>query len=164
MPPADPRVQALVEALGLAPHPEGGHFREVFRAPAAVRPADGRDDRSAMTTIYYLLARGDHSRWHRVASDEIWHFYEGDALELFRAPPDLARVERVRLGPAGAGVRPVEVVPAGWWQASRSTGAFTLSGCTVGPGFEFADFAFLRDDPDAVRALTRSAPELAPLA
>ena len=60
----------LIDRLKLAPHPEGGHFREVFRAPAAVRPADGRDDRSAMTTIYYLLARGDHSRWHRVASDE----------------------------------------------------------------------------------------------
>jgi len=160
----DPRVKDLVERLALVPHPEGGHFREVFRAADVVRPADGRPGRSAITTIYYLLARGEHSRWHRVRSDEVWHHYEGDALDLFRAPPDLSRVERVRLGPAGDGVHPVDAVPAGWWQASRSSGAFTLAGCTVGPGFDFADFAFLRDDPAARDALARVAPELAALA
>jgi predicted cupin superfamily sugar epimerase len=80
-----------------------------------------------------------------VAADEVWHFYEGDPLELAIANPDATEIKVVRLGPLTAQGEPVRVVPAGCWQAARSLGAYTLAGCTVGPGFDFADFVLLRD-------------------
>ena len=93
-----------------------------------------------MTTIYFLLAAGQESRWHRVRSDEIWHFYEGDPLELSISPPGRERVEQLTLGPYAGTAQPVRVVEADWWQAARPLGAYTLVGCTVAPGFEFAKF------------------------
>lgn len=132
------RAQAIVASLGMAPHPEGGFFVETFRSPDPVVAADGRQ-RASGTAIYFLLARGDFSAWHRVASDEIWHFYDGDPLELHLLEPGGHRV--VHLGrDLQAGERPQAVVPAGVLQAARTTGAFTLVGCTVSPGFDFADF------------------------
>lgn len=83
----DPRAAQLIERLALVPHPEGGHYREIQRSALRVRPLDGRGERAATTGIYFLLAAGEHSRWHRVASDETWHHYEGDALELLVAAP-----------------------------------------------------------------------------
>ena len=115
---------------------------------------DARSDRTALTTIYFLLSAGDVSRWHRVASDEAWHYYEGDALELFTADASCKRVTRHVLGPVDGEARPVRVVPANEWQAARSMGAYTLVGCTVGPGFEFEDFQMLKDrsaDADVIR-------------
>jgi uncharacterized protein len=145
----DERAGELISSLGLVPHPEGGHFREVYRSASGVRPDDGRPVRSALTTIFFLLARGEVSRWHRVASDEAWHHYEGAPLELFTADREFGEVTRRVLGPVGTGAGPVHVVPAGAWQAARSLGAYTLVGCTVGPGFDFADFEMLRDLPEA---------------
>ena len=150
----------LIETLGLAPHPEGGHFREVFRSPDFVQPADGRGARAGLTTIFFLLAGGEVSRWHRVASDEVWHLYEGDPLELLTMSPDLSESLRQVLGPVGNGSSPVHVVPAGHWQSARSTGAYTLAGCTVGPGFDFADFALLRERRTEAEALRKRYPEL----
>ncbi len=161
---APDRAARLIEELGLAPHPEGGWYRELHRSTGTVAPADGRPSRPAITSIYYLLPAGSHSRWHRVASDEVWHFYEGDPLELLVAPPDLAHVERVRLGPALATHGPVHTVPAGWWQAARPRGHYTLAGCTVGPGFDYADFAFLRDHPEDLARLAALSSDLAALA
>ncbi len=158
------RAEELVSRLALAPHPEGGHYRELFRSPRTVQPADDRPPRSALTTILYLLPAGAHSRWHRVASDEVWHLLEGGPLELLLAPPALDRVERIRAGAALAAEGPVQVAPAGWWQAARSLGDYALCGCTVGPGFDFADFTMLRDDPAAAAALARLSPALAALA
>lgn len=155
------RAANLVASLGLAPHPEGGHFREVYRSASRVRPLDGRSERAALTTIYFLLAAGEVSRWHRVASDETWHFYEGDALELFTADANFAQVTRRVLGRAGEDRQPVHVVRAQEWQAARSTGKYTLVGCTVAPGFEFADFQLLRDRPIEKEAVGRQHPELA---
>jgi uncharacterized protein len=157
------RAAQLIAALNLVAHPEGGYFGEVYRSAARVRPLDDdRLERPALTTIFFLLAAGDVSRWHRVASDEVWHFYEGDPLELWSAPRGFADVARRLLGPAGDGVQPVHVVRAHDWQAARSTGAYTLVGCTVGPGFDFADFELIEPasaEADAVRrdhpALTR---------
>lgn len=149
--------------LGLAPHPEGGRFREVFRSSARVRPGDGRPERAALTSIHFLLVEGETSAWHRVLSDEAWHFAEGAPLELLTMDPDFARVERWTLGPVGEADGPLRVVPAGRWQAARSTGAYTLAGCTVGPGFDFADFALLRDLPDEADALRRRHPDAAAL-
>ncbi len=155
-----PRARQLIERLQLQPHPEGGFYREVFRSDLIVQPGDDRPSRAALTTIYFLLAEGQHSRWHRVRSDEVWHAYEGAGLELFQAPPDLAVVDRIALGLSDPDVHPVHTVPAGWWQAARPRGAFSLVGCTVGPGFEFADFSFLRDEAELVARLAAQAPEL----
>ncbi len=141
------RYRALITSLGLRAHPEGGYYREVYRSPASVKPSDGRQPRPALTTIYFLLIHGQFSRWHRVQSDEVWHFYEGATLDLWLTSPQIDRVEHHRLGPAEAAQQPVLVVPAGWWQAARSSGAYTLTGCTVGPGFDFQDFALAADQP-----------------
>ena len=156
------RAAHLVSSLGLKPHPEGGHYREVFRSPDSVQPGDGRGERAALTTIYFLLRAGEQSRLHRVSSDEVWHFYEGEPLELVWAHGESPDVHQARLGPVAAGTAPVAVVPAGWWQAARPTGAYTLVGCTVGPGFDFADFQMLGDTPAAARELCDRHPGLAP--
>lgn len=131
-----PRAQQLIDTLSLAPHPEGGWYRQVFKSDERVtRHADGAQ-RSALTTIYFLLVEGTSSAWHRVQSDEAWHFYEGDAIELLTRDRenDDPRVTRLDAG------QRVHVIRAREWQAARPLGEYTLVGCTVGPGFEFADF------------------------
>lgn len=159
-----PRARTLIEQLQLEPHPEGGFFRELYRSDTQVEPGDGRAPRAALTTIFYLLPAGNHSRWHRVRSDETWHLYEGGPLELLLAPPELQRVERLRLGAVGLESGPVHTVPALWWQAARPLGDYALAGCTVAPGFEYEDFSLLEDDPMALRLLQRLDPQLAVLA
>jgi predicted cupin superfamily sugar epimerase len=159
---SDPRVPTLIESLGLVAHPEGGYYAETYRSGALVRPADGRGARPSLTTIYFLLPEGAVSRWHRVASDEVWHFYEGAPLELLELTPDLARLRTHNLGPLTGSQSPACVIPAGHWQAARSTGAYTLVGCTVGPGFEFADFTLLSDAPESAALLRAGFPEVEP--
>ena len=155
------RAEALVALLGLQPHPEGGHFREVFRSPASVRPGDDRAARSALTTIDFLLARGERSAWHRVRSDEVWHLLEGGPLRLWLMPPSLDAVHAATLGALDAsGAAPRHVVPAGWWQAAEPLGDYAYVGATVGPGFDFADFSFLRDDAAASARLAALRPDL----
>ena len=156
------RVEELVSELRLAPHPEGGFYREIWRGGLGVDPADGRGRRAALTSIYFLLPARAVSRWHRVRSEEIWHHYEGAPLELLLVPPDEIRLERFRLGPLRPGQAPVRCVTAGWWQAARSLGRYTLVGCTVGPGFEFSDFELLSDQEDVANALCDALPEAAP--
>jgi predicted cupin superfamily sugar epimerase len=151
----------LISGLGLTPHPEGGYYREIFRSAARVQPLDGRTDRLALTTIYFLLVAGQVSRWHRVASDEVWHYYEGGPLELFVADAGFHDVSRRLLGQVGDNREPVRVVIAGEWQAARSMGPYTLVGCTVGPGFEFADFEMLDSLPDEAASLKQRHPDLA---
>jgi hypothetical protein len=155
-----PRAQALLRELRLQPHPEGGWYAEVFRSVQPVETGDGRAGRVALTTIDFLLERGQASAWHRVRSDEVWHLLEGDGLVLWLLPPDLSRVERIVLGAVAAGCRPRHVVPADWWQAAEPMGDFAYVGATVGPGFDFADFAFGRDDAALCAALPGLAPEL----
>ena len=154
--------EELIGVLGLEPHPEGGHYRELFRSAATVQPEDGRGGRAALTTIYFLLRAGERSRLHRVESDEVWHHYEGAPLELVVADGDFTTVRTVELGPVGPTSRPVEVVPAGCWQAARSTGEYTLVGCTVGPGFDFADFRMLEPGDPMVPLLRERQPALLP--
>ena len=126
---ATSRVDTLIRSLALTPHPEGGFYREVFRSAGNVAPADGRPPRQALTAIYFLLATGQHSCWHRVASDETWTHLEGDPLELLCF--DSARLSRARLGTAGPGVVPLLAVPAGVWQAARPLGAYALVACRL---------------------------------
>jgi predicted cupin superfamily sugar epimerase len=129
-----PSAAAIIARLELKPHPEGGHYRETFRDP---RPdAEGR---ARSTAIYFLLARGERSHWHRIDAVEIWHYYAGHALTLQIA--DENGKLSVRLGPdLAAGEVPQAIVPAQAWQAAESAGDWTLVGCTVAPGFEFAKF------------------------
>lgn len=155
------RAGERVRTLGLAPHPEGGWYREWFRATARVETLDGRGPRSALTCIDFLLAAGQCSAWHRVASDELWQLYEG-RLRLWTMPASLDAVEVAELGEGSASRR--AAVAAGAWQAAEPVGEFAWIGATVAPGFEFADFAFLRDDANAVAALRRLRPDLLRLA
>lgn len=124
----------IIARLDLKPHPEGGHYRETFR--------DTRTDahgRAASTAIYFLLARGERSRRHRIDAAEVWHYYAGSPLVLEIQEGDVMRT--VRLGAnLPAGEAPQAAVPAHAWQAAESSGDWTLVGCTVAPGFEFSGF------------------------
>ncbi len=130
-----PSAADIIARLELKPHPEGGHYRETFR--------DARLDakgRACSTAIYFLLARGERSHWHRIDAVEIWHYYAGHALTL-RIAHDGGTQHTVTLGPdVAAGERPQAIVPALAWQAAESVGDWTLVGCTVAPAFEFAKF------------------------
>jgi predicted cupin superfamily sugar epimerase len=129
-----PSVADIIARLALQPHPEGGHYRETFRDPRT--DANGR---ALSTAIYFLLARGERSHWHRIDAVEIWHYHAGHALTLLIADDNGQR--RVRLGlDLAAGEVPQAVVPARAWQAAESGGDWTLVGCTVAPGFDFATF------------------------
>lgn len=124
----------VIRLLGLRPHPEGGHFHEIFRDPRQV--AGGR---AASTAIYYLLRRGERSHWHRVDAAEVWHFYGGDSLALQIAENGVTTSHVLGMDLA-KGARPQVVVPANAWQAAQSLGNWSLVGCTVAPGFDFAAF------------------------
>lgn len=137
-----PRARHLVDSLGLQPHPEGGHYREVVRDEARVRHPTKEAWRSALTHIHFLLEAGAFSALHRVAQVEVWHHVEGGPLELtlvHEAEGTPPRVETVVLG-REPGQRLLHAVPALAWQAARPLDAYTLCGCSVAPGFEFEDF------------------------
>jgi predicted cupin superfamily sugar epimerase len=135
-----PTAADIVARLELKPHPEGGHFRETFRD---ARPDN--DGRSVLTAIYFLLARGERSHWHRIDAVEVWHFYAGSPLRLQVADSDGQRT--ITLGSdLGAGEVSQAVVPAHAWQAAESCGDWTLAGCTVAPGFDFAKFELAPND------------------
>lgn len=127
-------AEEIVRLLDLQPHPEGGWFRETF----ANRPVDG--GRAYSTAIYYLLEGGTAGRWHRVDSAEVWHFYAGAPLILSMSPDGVASTMALLGADLASGARPQIVVPPGHWQSARSLGEWTLAGCTVAPGFEFARF------------------------
>lgn len=131
---ADLSADDVVRLLGMTPHPEGGHYRETFRD--AFTDGGGR---AASTAIYFLLREGEISRWHRIDAAEVWHWYAGAALKL--AIFAGGRRSEIRLGNAlSVDERPQAIVPAGAWQQAVSTGAWTLVGCTVAPGFDFSGF------------------------
>lgn len=123
----------IIRRLDLKPHPEGGHYRETFRDPRQI------DGRAASTAILFLLARGERSHWHSIDAVEIWHYYAGALLKLSLV--DGATEEIIRLGAdIAAGEVPQVTVPARAWQAAESLGDWTLTGCTVAPGFTFEGF------------------------
>ena len=130
----------IIDTLGLIPHPEGGWYRETWRAE------DGAGGRPRGTAIYYLLTAGERSHWHRVDAMETWHHYAGDSLELWISSDGMDRELHVLGTDLLAGERPQVVVPVGAWQAANPRGAFTLVGCTVVPGFDFAGFELAPPD------------------
>jgi predicted cupin superfamily sugar epimerase len=158
-------VTELIEQLQLAPHPEGGYFRETYRAAESVGatalPRRFTGERSISTAIYFLLEAGQCSHLHRIRSDEVWHFYAGDPLDVMEID-GAGELKVTRIGTGGVYQH---VVPAGVWfgAAPAEGGRFALVGCTVAPGFDFADFeladraALLREYPrhqDWIRRLT----------
>ena len=132
-------AQEIIQRLRLSPHPEGGHYRETWRAGGA--------GRASGTCIYFLLARGERSHWHRVDACEIWHHYSGDPLILSLAESDAGPATDHMLGPnLSAGQSPQVIVPPHHWQMARTTGDWALVGCTVSPGFEFSGFELAPPD------------------
>ena len=135
-----PQASDIIARLELKPHPEGGHYRETFRDSRS--DADGR---SRSTAIYFLLARGERSHWHRIDAVEVWHYYAGHALTLQIA--NNTGLSNIQLGSnLAAGEVPQAVVPPRAWQAAESNGDWTLVGCTVAPGFDFATFELAPKD------------------
>ena len=125
----------VIEQLRLEPHPEGGHYRQTWIAET------DREERAAGTAIFFLLAAGERSHWHRVDATEIWHHYAGAPLVLSTAAAAAGPAAEQTLGPdLEAGELPQLIVPTGHWQSARSTGDWTLVGCTVSPGFRFEGF------------------------
>ncbi|MEL6828592.1 MAG: cupin domain-containing protein [Pseudomonadota bacterium] len=126
-------ARELIRLLGMAPHPEGGHFVETFRAKGSERPQS--------TAIYYLLQADEVSAWHRVDADEHWLWHAGGPLSLTLSPADGQGATAGILGPdLRAGQKPQITVPTGYWQTAETLGAWTLVSCIVAPGFEFSGF------------------------
>ncbi|QFT95768.1 hypothetical protein FIU85_00490 [Roseovarius sp. THAF8] len=137
-------AEDIISAFQLIPHPEGGYYRETWRAV--------NDGRAHGTAIYFLLREQDRNRWHKVDATEIWHFYGGAPLVLSMSGDDAGPVQDARLGSnLAAGERPQVIVPPDCWQMARSTGEYTLVGCTVSPGFTFEGFTLAPDDFDIPR-------------
>lgn len=166
------RARQLVACLQLQPHPEGGWYREVFRSDLQVQPADGRPARQALTSIYFLLEAGQHSRWHKVLSDEVWVYLEGGPLELWAWDATRHQASCIPLGRVSASEdmagplshQPQHVIAAGLWQAARPLAGhpdgFTLVACMVGPGFDFSDFQMMHTDGHEAQLIRREHPHL----
>ncbi|MGA2052619.1 MAG: cupin domain-containing protein [Opitutales bacterium] len=157
---AKSRAVAWRLRLNLRPHPEGGWFREVFGEKATVEPEDGRGTRRALTAIYYLLEASQYSRWHRVRSAEAWTLLDGGplALAMFDAEAKVFGEHRLAADANEEKAEPLRVVPAGVWQAAYPLGEYALMACVVGPGFDWADFSWLKDDAAALAAMRAQAP------
>jgi predicted cupin superfamily sugar epimerase len=140
------QADEIIAHLNLAPHPEGGHYRQTWIADAEA------GNRPTGTCIYFLLKTGEHSHWHRVDATEIWHYYAGAPLILSIAETKAGPARDQILGPElGAGETPQLIVPEAHWQAARTTGAWTLVGCTVSPGFRFVGFELAAPGFDIAR-------------
>lgn len=155
----DDDLPSWARELGLAPHPEGGWYRETWRSGVEVRPDGYPGARATATAIYFLLTPGDRSAWHVVRSAELWLWHRGGPLTLRLGgdgdrPLDPAATTAITLGPqVEAGQQPQAVVPPGVWQSAEPAGdEAVLVSCVVSPGFDFADFTLLDDPPPAADA------------
>ncbi len=135
-------MQQLIDRLNLIPHPEGGFYREVYRSQQIVSSPVTTGSRQALTHIYFLLPGGQVSRFHRVRHDEVWNYYEGAPLRLLRWQG--TSVKEQCIGPGESDY--CATIVGGDFQAAESCGSYTLVGCSVAPGFDFADFSFADDD------------------
>ena len=131
-------MQELIASLQLVPHPEGGFYRQIYKSPTTV--VRGASSRAALTIIHFLLPAGQVSRWHRVDSDEVWTHLDGEPLRLHRFDGIVASEAMLDR------TSPLQVIPAGQWQAAEPLGAYALVACFVAPGFEFADFTLMSED------------------
>jgi len=137
----DKKSSEIIKKFKLLPHPEGGWFREILRSENYIKREDG-EKRNNITGIYYMLLKNEISTWHRVNSaDEIWIYLKGAPINLWCLDDSNKELKKLRIDPNN----PIEMIPAGYWQAAKSTGEFTLVSCCVGPGFDFKDFELLRN-------------------
>ncbi len=141
----------------LAEHPEGGRYKEVFRSASTIQTSRGVK-KSALTHIYFSLNKGETSRFHKVASDEVWNLYQGEGVYLYLW--DGSNTVPARITLSAKDNRFCHVVPAGMWQAAEPIDGKVLVGCSVAPGFEFADFAVIDPDSDPAKLLLSVAPDL----
>lgn len=155
------RIPELIDLLKLETHPGGGSIREIYRSSKHVHLPGTLDERSALTTVYYLLAEGEYDCWHRLEADEAWHYIEGDPLELIWFKPGDDELTPRHLGEVGESSSPIAVVPGGCWQMARTTGEYTLVSCMMGPGFEYEDYQQMWDNPEVAQEVQRRFPELA---
>ncbi|NOQ25074.1 MAG: cupin domain-containing protein [Bacteroidales bacterium] len=137
-------IDRIIEKYQLLPHPEGGYYSEVYRSKQEVSSLVVGENRNAVTHIYFLLKKGQFSRFHKVHHDEIWNFYEGSPLKIIEFNGE--KIEEKFIGKDTGSY--VSVVEGGIFQAAETTGLYTLVGCTVAPGFDFKDFSFITDEPD----------------
>jgi predicted cupin superfamily sugar epimerase len=149
-------AQQLIDELALQPHPEGGFFKEVYRSDSNVYSTHVDAQRSTLTCIYFLLLKGQYSRFHRVKHDEVWNFYLGDPLKLIDV--NGTKAKEVLLGDYHHKIMSQYVISANHWQAAEPMGEYALVGCSVAPGFDFKDFAFLNTDEKA--KMQQNQPEL----
>jgi uncharacterized protein len=147
-----------MKPVDLIDHPEGGRFRRVFRSARTVSTPDG-DTRSALTHIYFLLKPGEVSRFHKLASDEIWNLYQGPGLNLY-SWDGTNRPPKCNLLSAGSNCF-CHVIPAGTWQAAAPVSDTVLVGCSVAPGFEFSDLTLIDPGSEDAKRLLSVAPEMA---
>lgn len=149
-----PRIEQLIELYHLTPHPEGGYYSEQFRSDLALISPVNQANRSALTHIYFLLTQGQYSRWHKVLHDEIWNVYEGAPLRILefdgKQLSDNLIGSTIVDSASVAGDNTIrhyyKVIHGGHYQAAESTGAYTFIGCSVAPGFDFADFSYIEDE------------------
>lgn len=136
-------AKAWIERYKMERHPEGGWFTRIWKSPNTIETPHGK--RPASTAIHYLVERGDHSRWHKLKSDETWHFVAGGAIEIFEIDPN-GNLQRTCLGlDLASGETPFHVVPAGNIFGSRPLGDYSLVSCVVAPGFEYEDFELFEE-------------------
>ncbi len=147
-----------MKPIDLIEHPEGGRFREVFRSSQIISAQDGTT-RSALTHIYFSLAPGEVSRFHRVTSDEIWNLYQGEGLNLYTWEGTDRPPECITLSVSDNCF--CYVIPAGTWQAAEPISDAVLAGCSVAPGFEFSDFTLMDPGSQDAKRLIAIAPEMA---
>ncbi len=155
------RAEELKQLLQLEAHPEGGYFKETYRSTLIIHSPLVNGERHAMTDIYFMLTHGQVSRFHKVRHDELWNFYEGSPLRLYDYDPATEKLKIVTLGsiPDGDGYK--YVMPADHWQAAEPLGDYSLVGCTVSPGFDFDDFAFIEQDAPIQKTLPARYPDVA---
>lgn len=146
----NPRIEAIQATYQMMPHPEGGFYKETYRSVLEIEGdvfSNGMTgNRSCSTAILFLLVQDSFSAFHRIKSDEVWHFYDGDSVEIHVIEPN-GNYQLIRLGKNVLGNEVFQaVVPAGAWFASKTEGEYSLVGCTVAPGFDFADFELAKGE------------------
>ena len=155
------RALQLIDELGLAQHPEGGYYKEIYRSEIEVLSDKLKDKRPAITDIYFLLVKGQNSKFHSVVHDEIWHFYEGDPLKLHITDPHGNNYRSSLIGGISNQLEGYKTIIKGDnWQAAQTMGDYSLVGCTVGAGFDFNDFKMLDKNSDIADNIVKSHPDI----
>jgi len=152
------RAKTLIQLLKLIAHSEGGFYREVFRSKSKVESPAKKTSRHAMSDIYFLLPSGHVSKFHKLAHDELWHFYEGSPVQIIEIEPEVLKITKTTIGHTSEVLCYKHLVKAGNWQAAKTSGDYSLAGCTVAPGFEFEDFKLLRDDQESYLKVIKKHP------